>query len=91
MATRGDWKLGANGCQGASWSDERFRANNLTATPRGGLLLSGRLRTSRTQDPLSPYGMLKSVLVCCCRQYCNVPCDHSMRLVNRSSSLPLFP
>ena len=24
MATRGDWKLGANGCRGASWSDERF-------------------------------------------------------------------
>ena len=23
MATRGDWRLGANGCQGASWSDER--------------------------------------------------------------------
>ena len=24
MATRGDWKLGANGCRGAFWSDERF-------------------------------------------------------------------
>ena len=22
MATRGDWKLGANGCRGASWSKE---------------------------------------------------------------------
>ena len=50
MATRGDWNLGANGCRGASWSDERFGANNLMTTPRCGLLLSGRLRTSRTQD-----------------------------------------
>ena len=41
MATRGDWKLGANGCRGASWSDERFGANGLTATSRRGLLLSG--------------------------------------------------
>ena len=52
MATRGDWKLGANGCRGASWSDEHFGVNSLTATPRSGLLLSGRLRTSRTSDPL---------------------------------------
>ena len=52
MATRGYWKLGANGCRGASWSDERFRANSLTATPRRGLLLFGCLRTSRTPDPL---------------------------------------
>ena len=52
MATRGDWKLEANGCRGASWSDERFGANSLTATPRRGLLLSGCLRTSRTSDPL---------------------------------------
>ena len=50
MATREDWKLGANSCRGASWSDERFGAIRLTATPRSGLLLSGRLRTSRTQD-----------------------------------------
>ena len=41
MATRGDWKLGANGCRGASWSGERFGANSLTATSRRGLLLSG--------------------------------------------------
>ena len=41
MATRGDWKLGANGCLGASWSDERFGAISLTATSRRGLLLSG--------------------------------------------------
>ena len=53
MATRGDWKLGANGCGGASWSEERFRGNRLTATPRSRLLLSGRLRTSRTSDPLN--------------------------------------
>ena len=52
MATRGDWKLGANGCRGASWSDERFGANSLTATSRRVLLLSGCLRTSRTSDPL---------------------------------------
>ena len=39
MATRRDWKLGASGCRGASWSDECFGANSLTATPRGGLLL----------------------------------------------------
>ena len=56
MATLGDWKLGANGCRGASWSDERFGANILTITPRG-LQLSGGLRTSTTR----PYfnGMLK--------------------------------
>ena len=29
MATRGDWKLGANGCRGASWSDERFWSQQL--------------------------------------------------------------
>ena len=52
MATRGDYKLGANGCRGASWSNDRFGANSLTATPRSGLLPSGRLRTSRTSDPL---------------------------------------
>ena len=67
MATGGDRKLGANGCRGASWSDKRFGANSLTAISRRELLLSGCLRTSRTQDPLSPYGMLKSVLVSCCR------------------------
>ena len=39
MATLGDWKLGANGCRGASWSDERFGANILTTTPRRGLQL----------------------------------------------------
>ena len=66
MATRGDWKLGANSCRGASWSGERFGANSLTATSRRGLLLSGCLRASRASDPLSSYGMLKSVLVCCC-------------------------
>ena len=68
MVTRGGWKLGANGCRGASWSDERFGANSLTATSQRGLLLSGCLRTSRTSDhSSSPHGMLKSVLVCCCR------------------------
>ena len=41
MATRDDWKLGANGCRGASWSDERFGANSLTVTSRRGFLLSG--------------------------------------------------
>ena len=40
MVTRGDWKLGANGCRGTSWSDELFGANSLTATLRRGLLLS---------------------------------------------------
>ena len=34
MATRDDWKLKANGCRGASWSNERFGANRLTATSR---------------------------------------------------------
>ena len=91
MATLGDWKLGANGCRGASWRDERFRANILTTTPRRGLQLSGGLRTSKTR----PYfnGMLKkcTVLVCCCKQYCNTPRDCSMRLVNRSSIPPFFP
>ena len=68
MATRGDSKIGVNGCRGASWSDERFGANSLTPTSQRGLLLFGCLRTSRTSDLLSsPYGMLKSVLVCCCR------------------------
>ena len=68
MATRGAWKLGANDCRGASWSDERFGAKSLTAALRRGLLLlSGCLRASRTSGPLSsPYGMLKSVPVCCC-------------------------
>ena len=67
MATKGDWKLGANGCRGASWSDERFGGNSLTATSQSGLLLSGCLRASRTSDPLSsPCGMLKSVPVCYC-------------------------
>ena len=40
MVTWGDWKLGANGCRGTSWSDELFGANSLTATSRRGLLLS---------------------------------------------------
>ena len=53
MATGGDWKLGANGCRGALWSDERFGANSLTTTPRRGLQLSGGLGISRTQDPIS--------------------------------------
>ncbi|CAN0312550.1 unnamed protein product, partial [Ascophyllum nodosum] len=44
MTTLGDWKLGANGCRGALWSDERFGANILTTTPRRGLQLSGGLR-----------------------------------------------
>ena len=78
MATRGDWKLGANGCRGASWSDERFGANSLTASSRRGILLFGCLRASRTfcfldvsglqgYRTLSPlHGMLLSVLVCCC-------------------------
>ena len=29
MATRGDWKLRANSCRGASWSDERFWSQQL--------------------------------------------------------------
>ena len=29
MATRGDWKLGANGCREASLSDERFWSQQL--------------------------------------------------------------
>ena len=41
MATQDDWKLEANDCRGASWSDERFGANSLTATSRRGLLLPG--------------------------------------------------
>ena len=68
MATRGDWELVGNDCRGALWSDERFGADSLTATSRRGLLLSGCFRTSMTSDPpFSPYGMVKSVLVCCCR------------------------
>ena len=56
MATRVDWKLGANGCRGASCNDEHFGANSLTATSRIRLLLSGCLRASRISDPLSsPY------------------------------------
>ena len=41
MAIRGNWKLGANGCRGASWSEEGFGANSSTATSRRRLLLSG--------------------------------------------------
>ena len=51
MATRGDWKLGANGCRGASWSDERFGVNSLTATSRRGLLLSVYLGFQGHQTP----------------------------------------
>ena len=64
MVTGGDWKLGANGCRGASWSDERFGVNSLTATPRRGLLLSRMSQGFKDMRPLSsPYGMLESVLV----------------------------
>ena len=52
MATRGDWKLGANGCRGASWSDERFGANSLTATSRIGFLLSGMSQGFKDIRPL---------------------------------------
>ena len=79
MAIREDWKLGANGCRGASWSDERFGAISLTAIPRCGLLLSGGLRTSRTQDNLQKNGTLKSVLVCCCSS--NVICHMTVLCV----------
>ena len=64
MATWGDWKLGANGCRGASWSDESFGANCSTATPRSGLLLSERLRTSRTQDHLRNHMLCWKVYSC---------------------------
>ena len=53
MATREGWKLGANGCRGASWNDEHFEANSLTGTLRRGLLLSERLRTSSTRPVVS--------------------------------------
>ena len=52
MATRGDWKLGANGCREASWSDERFGANRLMATSRRGLLLSGMSQGFKEIRPL---------------------------------------
>ena len=52
MATRGDWKLGANSCRGASWSDERFGANSLTATSRRELLLSGMSQDFKDVRPL---------------------------------------
>ena len=52
MATRGDWKLGANGCRGTSWSDGRFGTNSLTANSRRGLLLSGMSQGFKDIRPL---------------------------------------
>ena len=52
MATGVDWKLGANGGRGASWSDERFGANSLTETSRRRLLLSGMSQGFKDIRPL---------------------------------------
>ena len=52
MATRGDWKLGANGCRVASWSDEHFGASNVTATSRRGVLLFGMSQGFKDIRPL---------------------------------------
>ena len=52
MATRGDWKLGANGCRGASWSDERFESQQLDGNSAKRTPASGCLRTSRTSGSL---------------------------------------
>ena len=54
MVIRGDWKLVANGCREASWSDEHFGANSLTTTLRRGLLLSGDSSDVKdTRPPIS--------------------------------------
>ena len=52
MATRDDWKLGANACRGVSWSDERFWSQQLDGNSAKRTPASGCLRTSRTFDPL---------------------------------------
>ena len=58
MATRGDWKLGANGCRGASWSDERFWSQQLDGSSAKRTPASGCIRTSRTSDPLKLHRMV---------------------------------
>ena len=52
MATQGVWKLAANGCRGASWSDERFWSQQLDGNSATRTSASGYLRTSRTSGPL---------------------------------------
>ena len=57
MATRGDWKLGANGCRGASWSKECLVAAWRQLRGEGSCFL----------DVSGLHGMLIiSVHVCCC-------------------------
>ena len=51
MAAQGNWKLGTNGCRGASWSEEHLGASSLTATLQRRFLFFGRLRASWTSDP----------------------------------------
>ena len=58
MATRGDRKLGANGCRGASWSDERFWGQQLDGNSAKRTPVYGYLRTSRTSNPLKIHHMI---------------------------------
>ena len=68
MATGGDRKLGASGCRGASWSDERFGGNSLAAISRRGHLLSGMSQGFKDIRPLIfTIWYAENVLVCCCR------------------------
>ena len=66
MATRGDRKLGANGCRsvmerGASWS-QQLDGNVAKKIPV--FWTSQGFMAIRPFS--SPYGMMISVLVCCC-------------------------
>ena len=67
MATRGDWKLGANGLsrsvmeRGASWGQQ---LNGIFAKRIPVFWTSQGFMHTRPFS--SPYGMLISVLVCCC-------------------------
>ena len=61
MATRGDWKLEATGCRGASWS-QQLDGNFVKRIP-----VFWTSQVFMDIRPLSsPYGMLIRVLVCCC-------------------------
>ena len=53
MATRGDWKFGANGCRGASWSDERFWSQQLDGNSAKRLLLLDVLGLQGHPAPLN--------------------------------------
>ena len=57
MATRGDWKLGANVCRGASWNKECLIAARRQLRGEGSCFLDmSGLHGHRTLS--SPYGML---------------------------------